>query len=107
MVIVIDHAANGQFVLDQRDVEHGVESRIRGAAGGASKRAFNLAFPLVELWLCRDVANHTSLRAAAEQRALRTLEHFDALNVGNVHVGVVCRKLHRLVVEINRNVRKR
>ena len=63
-------------------------------------------FGLVQLRLVRDVANHARLGAGAKQRALRTLEHFDAFEVGGVDVEVAAWKLAGLVIEIDRDVRK-
>ena len=68
---------------------------------------FGVALGHVELRLVGDVADHAGLGAAAEQRALRTFEHLDALHVDHVDVEVARRELHRLVVEIDRDVRER
>ena len=104
VVIVIDHCANGQLILDDRDIDHRVERGIGCATGGAAKAAFHLAFDAVVLGLGRDVTHGTGLRTAAEQRTLRAFKHFDAFDIGNIDVGVVRRELHRLVIKIQRHV---
>ena len=65
-----------------------------------------MAFPLVELGLVGDVAHGARLGAAAKQRALRAFEHLDALHVGHVDVGVARGELHRLIIEIDRDIRE-
>ena len=59
-----------------------------------------------QLRLVGDVANRARLSAAAVERALWTLEDFDALHVDQVGVVIACRELHRLVIEIQGHVRK-
>ena len=68
--------------------------------GGDAVAGIGVAFGDVQLRLVGDVANGTGLGAAAEQRALRAFEHFDALHVDQVDVVVARRELHRLVVEV-------
>ncbi len=63
-----------------------------------------MALEAVELGLVGDVADRAGLGTAAEQRALRAFEHFDALEVGGIDVEVARRELQRLVVEIQRDV---
>ena len=57
------------------------------------KLAVDVAFGLVELRLVGDVADHARLGARAEKRALRTLQHLDALQVGRVDVEVAAGEL--------------
>src|SRR5579871_3182774 len=59
----------------------------------------------VELGGVRDVADDAGLGARAEEGPLRSLQHLDAVEVGRIDVEVVIRKLHGLVVEIDRDVR--
>ena len=61
---------------------------VRIAAGGDAVAGVDVALGDIELRLVRDVADHAGLRAAAEQRALRALEDFDALHVDEIDVGV-------------------
>ena len=105
-MIGIDNRADRELVFNDRQVNHRIERTVCCTARGAAKAAFDRAFKLVELGLVRDVANHASLSAAAEQRTLRAFKHFDALNVSEIHVGVTGRELHRLVIEIQRDVRE-
>ena len=106
VVISVDHRAHGQLALDDRDVDHRVECAVGPAASGAAEAALDPGLELAELGLVGDVAHHTGLRTAAEERALRTFENFDALDVGDIDVGVARRELHRLIIEIDRNVRE-
>ena len=103
LVIVIDHAAHGEFVGD-RNVHRGVEAAVRSAVAGEAGHAFRVECEGGGIGLVRDVADGAGFRAAAEQRALRTFEHFDALHVDHVDVDVAGRELHRLFVEIDRDV---
>src|SRR6266853_1956188 len=59
----------------------------------------------VEPRLVRDVTDHAGLGAGTEQRALRTFQNLDAIQVGGVDVQVAIRQLAGLVVEVNGNVR--
>ena len=104
VMIGVNHRANRQFVLNDRQVDHGIERAVYRAANGAAEAPFDPAFELVVLGLVGDVPNHARLRATAEQRPLRPFEHFDALDISHIDVGVVRRELHRLIVEINRDV---
>ena len=104
VVIVIDDRADRQLVLDDRNVDHRVERAVGRTARSAAEAALDAAFELAELGLGGDVTHRTRLRTAAEQRALRAFEHFDALDVGHVDVGVVRRELHRLVIEVDGHV---
>ncbi len=61
---------------------------------------------LVELRLVGDVANHTRLRAGAEQGSLRALEHFDTLDIGRIDVEVAAGQLSGLFIEVDRDVRE-
>ena len=105
-MIGVDNRADRELVFNDRQVNHRIERTVCCTARGTAKAAFDCAFKLVELGLVGDVANHTSLSATAEQRTLRAFKHFDALNVSEIHVGVTGRELHRLVIEIQRNVRE-
>ena len=66
-----------------------------------------LARGRIEIRLVRDVADGARLGAAAEERALRSLEDLDALHVDHVDIEVARRELHRLLVEVDRHVGKR
>ncbi len=59
-----------------------------------------------QLRLVGDVAHGAGLRAAAEQRPLRALQNFHAIDVGQVEIDVARGKLHRLFVQIDRHVRE-
>ena len=105
-MIGVDNRADRELVFNDRQVNHRIKRTVCCTARGAAKATFDCAFKLVQLGLVRDVANHTSLSTAAEQRTLRTFKHFDALNVSEIHVGVTGRELHRLIIEIQRDVRE-
>ena len=59
------------------------------------------------LRLVGDVTDGARLGAATEESALRTFENLDALHVDQVDVVIAGRELHRLIVEVQRDVRKR
>ena len=105
-MIGVDNRADRELVFNDRQVNHRIERTVSSTARGAAKAAFDRAFKLIELGLVGDVADHTSLSTTAEQRTLRAFEHFDALNVSEIHVGVTGRELHRLVIKIQRDVRE-
>ena len=102
--LVIDNRADGQLVLDDRDVEGRVGQRVRRAAGGAAVAGLRIGLVLGEVGLVGDVAHRAGFRPAAEQGALRALEHFDAVHIDHVDVHVARRELERLVVQIHRDV---
>ena len=94
-------------VVTKRQVERRVHVVVGVAARGNAVAGIQNAFGHTELRLVGDVTNGTGLSTAAEQRALRTLEDFDALHVDQVDVIVAGRELHRLVIEVQRHVRER
>src|SRR6202011_2465077 len=61
----------------------------------------------VEFGLVGDVADRACLGTAAEQGPLRALENLNALHVNEINVVVSRRELHRLIVEVQADVRKR
>ncbi len=105
--VAVDHAADRKLVVDERQVEHNIGARVRIAVRGDAVTAFGAALGDVELGLVRDVADRAGLGAAAEQRTLRALEHFDAVHVDHVDIEVAPREGQRLVVEVGRDVRER
>ena len=98
---------HGERVGDERNIDRGVDVRIRIAPGRDAVAGVDIAFRDVELGLVRDVANGAGLGSAAEQRSLGTLQHLDALHVHHVHIVVACRELHGLVVQVQGDVRER
>ena len=72
---------------------------------GDSVAAFDVRLGHVELRFVRDVADHASLGASTEQRALRTLQHLDAIQVGGVDVEVTIRELTGLIIQVDCDVR--
>ncbi len=105
--VAVDHAADREGIVDERQVEHHIRAGVRITVRRDAVAAFGAAFGDVELGLVRDVAERAGLGAAAEQRALRALEHFDAVHVDHVDVEVAPRESQRLLVEIGRDVRER
>ena len=97
---------HGQGVGDQRQVDRRIAARVRVAARRRAVADIDIAFGDIQLRLVRDVANGAGLRAAAEQRALRAFEDFDPLHVDHVDVIVAGRELHRLVVQVQGDVRE-
>ena len=106
-VIAVDSRAQRQLALDQRNVERGIETVVRITTGRDAVARVDVALGDVELRLVRDVADRTGLGAAAEQRALRAFQNFDALHVNQIDVGIAGRELHPLVIQIQGDVRER
>ena len=92
--------------VGDRQVEHCVQGGIRVSVSGEAVGGIDVARGGAQLRLVGDVANRARLSAAAVERALWTLEDFDALHVDQVGVVIACRELHRLVIEIQGHVRK-
>ena len=86
--VVVDDRTQCELVSDNWQVEHGLEHVAGVAVRGRRVAGRGVGLHLVEHWLVRDVTHDTGLRAGAEQRALRSLQHFDALEVGGVDVEV-------------------
>ena len=105
-VVVENRRAHRQGVGDQGNVDRRVDVRVGIAARGDAVACVHVAFGDIELRLVRDVAKDTRLGAAAEQGALRTFQHFDALHVDHVDVVVSRRELHGLVIQVQRHVRE-
>src|SRR5439155_252574 len=75
------------------------------AVSGHSVAGLDVRLGHVELRLVRDVADHAGLGAGAEQRALRTFQNLDAIEVRGVDVEVAIRELTGLVVQVDGDVR--
>src|SRR6202000_3254628 len=104
--IAVNDRACRQGVLNQGNVDGRVDAAVRIAMGGYPVARFGIPLGDIEFRLVGDVADHTGLRPAAQQRALRPFEHFEAVHVDHVDVRVARGKLHGLIVEIQSNVRK-
>ncbi len=104
--LVVDHAAHRERVGDQRQVDRGVDIAAGIAVRGGGVAGIEIRFGHIELRLVGDVADHTRLSAGAEQGALRTLEHLDALDVGRINVEVPARQLPGLLVQIHGDIGK-
>ncbi len=79
---------------------------VRIAAAGEAVAAGDAALGDVQLGLVGDVADGSRLGAGAEQRALRSLQHFNALHVGRVYIQVSPWELSRLIVQVDGDVRE-
>ena len=90
---------------DQRQVQHRRHVGVRIAVSGRAVAGLDVALGHVELRLVGDVADHAGLGAGAEQRALRTFQHLDAIQVGGIDVEVAIRQLAGLIVQIDGDVR--
>src|SRR5258708_6360247 len=64
------------------------------------------AFRNVDFRLVRYIAYHSRLCASAEERALRTFQYLDALEIHRIDVEVTRRQLSGLLVEVNCDVGK-
>ena len=103
-VVVIDHHARRQLVLDDRNVEGEVRIAACRAVFGAGAAAIEGAAERLEIRFVGDVAQHAGLCAGAEQRALRSLQYFDPVQVHRVDVQVMSGHLGGLIVEVDRDV---
>src|SRR6185437_4605552 len=72
--IVVDDRTYRQGVLDQRQIEGGIDAAVGIAAGGDAVAAFDVTLGFIQLGFVGDVANGAGLGATTEQRALRTFE---------------------------------
>ena len=104
-VIVVDDRAQRHRVGDEGQVEDRLHVGVRVTVGRDAVAGLERALRLVELGLVRDVPDHAGLGTGAEQRALRPLEHLDAVEIGRIDVEVAVRHLSALVVQINRDIR--
>src|SRR5207237_949628 len=104
--VVVEHAAHRQLILNDRQVDHGRDAAVGIAVGGGPITRLDVALDDIKLRFIRNIAEHACLCAATEQRALRTFENLDALEVGRIDIEVTARQLRGLVVEINGDVRE-
>ena len=110
---VVDEARTLGFPADQpqrppvaeRHVDHGVEP-VRAVVRLVHRRIAGVhgAVKLGGVRLLVEIADRAALRSFAEQRALRTLQHFDALDVEEVAADLGVRTKcgrHRRAVEVD------
>src|SRR5882757_1367154 len=101
-----DHSAQRE-VIAERQVEGQVRVVIGIAARGNAITGIRSAFGDTDLRLVGNVTDRASLGTATKERTLRSFEYLDTLHVYQVDVIVARRELHRLVIEVQRNVRER
>ena len=104
-LLVVDHRAHGHPPGDQREVQHRRQVGVRIAVSRDPVPGLDVGLERIELGLVRDVADHAGLGAGTEQRALRTLQNLDAIEVGGVDVEVAIRELTGLIIEVDCDVR--
>ncbi len=104
---VVEHGANGELVVDDRDVDVALDAVARVTLAGRRPAGVEAGLELVVDGLVGDQAHRAGLRTRAEQRALRAGQHLDARDVGRVQVEVAAARTDRLLVEIERDVRHR
>ena len=86
IVIVVADKTNAEFVLDDRRIEHRVTG-VRGGTGfGLRTRDLSRSAELREVRLVGDVTYRACERTGTEQRALRTAQHLDSLDVDDAQV---------------------
>ena len=105
-LIVVDHRAYGELVLDQRQIQDRLDRGAGVAMGRRGIVGVGPALGHIELRLVGDIADRSGLRSGAVQRALWALQNFNALQIRGVDVEVAAGKLRGLIVEVNGNVRK-
>src|SRR5205807_9947039 len=86
--VVVDGGTQCELVSENWMDKHGLGDVAGVAVRGRRVAGRGVGLHLVELWLVRDVTHDAGLRSGAEQRALRSLQHFDALEVSGVDIEV-------------------
>ena len=87
VVVLIEPAdAERELVVHDRHVDTGLVQLVEAALRAIGQVGREAAAELGERRLLRDVAHRAAHRRGAEQRALRSLDHFDALDVAEQRV---------------------
>ena len=99
--LVVDDCASGETARHYGYVEGGgVAVALRTMRGHCATHT-HLGFRHVELGFVGDVAHYARFGAGTEQRALRTLQHLDALEIRGVDVEIAVRQLRGLFVQVH------
>ena len=106
LALVIKDAAHGELAIKNWHVQREIGGGIIAAPGREAVTRLSLAFKGVQLGFVGDIADRAGLGATAEQRALRAFQHFDAVHVHHIDVHIASRKLHGLLVLIDRDIRE-
>ncbi len=78
-------------VIGDRPVQYAFELVARVAVFGEGGAQVERAIGTRRIWLIGDKANVTRLRTRAKQRALRTRQYFDAIEISRIDVKVAAR----------------
>src|SRR5207248_11156373 len=105
--VVVYDGANGQLVLDQRQIDRRIDVAARIAVGRGRVTTVDIPIRHIQLRLVGDIAQHACLGASAEQCPLGALQDLDALEIRGVDVQVAAGQLAGLIVQIDRDVRER
>ena len=87
-VVVVNDCAHRHMIGDQRQVQHRGYVRIGIPMRRDSIAGLDVALGDIKLGLVRDVPDCARLGACAEQRALRSLEDLDAIQVSGIDIEV-------------------
>ena len=104
LIDVVERGAEGQLVLDDRDIHIGLDAVRHLAVLGEGHGGVEAGAETVKLRLVGDQADRAGLRGRAIERALRSGQHLDPFKVGGVDVQVTARRGDRLFVQIQRDV---
>ena len=88
LAVGIKHSANGQLILNDWDVNECITSNALFTALGKGVAGVEAGTKCARIGLIGNVADRTTHRTSAEERALRTCQNFDALKVNSVKVKV-------------------
>nr|GEU28278.1 hypothetical protein [Tanacetum cinerariifolium] len=89
VVAGVGSQAQRRHVLLERQVDHAAQVAVGAAEfGRIGYHRFGRPEQIGQIGLLRDLAHRAGHRARAEQGALRPLQHFDALEVQHLEVGI-------------------
>ena len=105
-LLVVDHAAHGELVGNDRQVDRRVEIAARLTVCRRCVASVHHCFSHIELRLVCDVTHNTRLGARSEHGALRAFQYLNALEIGGVDVKIAAGKLRGLIIEVHRDARE-
>jgi hypothetical protein len=82
---VITHRAHRRL-LAERDIDGGAQCSALFTVGQALNSRVERAAEIADVRLRRDVTNRAGGRTRAEDRALRTAQHFDAIEIVEIEI---------------------
>jgi hypothetical protein len=104
LMVKIAGDAQGQLVLDDRDVDIAIDLAAHRRAVGRRDRAVDPPAPPGQVGLAGDVADRAAHRTGTEQRALGPGQNLDAVEIDRIDIEVAPRHRTGRIVEIERDV---